>query len=85
MSLIQILGLILLIAGVVSFAFLLYIDFTTRPDSSLRTTSGGFDLPGWLAKLPARYLPSVGAILLGWAMYDPASFAETLKKLGGGS
>jgi hypothetical protein len=85
MSLIQILGLVLLVAGVVSFAFLLYVDITKHPDSALRTESGGFDLPGWLAKLPARYLPSVGAILLGWAMYDPASFADTLKKLGGGS
>jgi hypothetical protein len=82
MSLIQIIGLVILIAGVVSLIALLYQD-ATRKTPGL-AAGPGFDLPGWLAKLPARYLPSVGAILLGWAMYNPESFADTLKKLGGG-
>ena len=42
---------------------------------------GGFDWLKSLGMIPARYLPSVIAIVLGWAMFDPAGFGTFLKTI----
>lgn len=69
MTVIQILGIVLMAIGVLSFAALLFEDVTTPT-----IKAGGIDWPAILARLPVRYLPSVVAILIGYALYDPAHF-----------
>jgi hypothetical protein len=75
-TLIEVVGLILIALGLVSIVALLWIDLTKPAGESFLRTTAGIDLPGFLGKVPARYLPSVVMIILGWAMYDPTSFKK---------
>lgn len=82
MAIAQIIGLILMIVGLVSLAVLLYQDIVRRGEPGT-LAEGGFDWVKLLGSLPARYLPSVVALLLGWAMFDPTGFGTFIRQASG--
>lgn len=73
MTIVQVLGVVLMVVGVVSLVVLLWQDLTKKT-AEFRLAGDGFDWAGLIGKLPARYLPSAVSILLGYAMFDPAGF-----------
>jgi hypothetical protein len=79
MALTQLIGLALAVVGAISFIALLIQDLV-RSGSPGTVAEGGVDWIAILGKLPARYLPSVIAIVLGLAMYDPGTFGSFLSR-----